>query len=59
MMEKLASGAKNILLYTEHISELKRCKEDIRRLENEIAALKAFQKIVEGSIEVQFKGGKQ
>lgn len=57
MIDKLASGAKNIVLYTEHVADLKRCKEDIRRLETEIAALKAFQKIIEGSFKVQFKGG--
>lgn len=58
MMGKAFDYAKNMVLYTEHVDNLKKCRNDVSRLEKEVAALKAFQRIVEGAIEVRFKEGK-
>ncbi|AKB26143.1 hypothetical protein MSMTP_2674 [Methanosarcina sp. MTP4] len=39
------------------IEEIKDCKEKIRKLEMEVAGLNAFQRIVEGSLEINIRGG--
>jgi hypothetical protein len=39
------------------IEEIRDCKEKIRKLEMEVAGLKAFQRIVEGSLEINIRGG--
>ena len=57
MIDKVVTYAKNLILVTDHIDELKKCRDDISHLKYEVAALKAFQQIVQGSIEVQLKGG--
>lgn len=57
MIDKVVNYTKNLILVTEHIDELKKCRDDISHLEHEVAALKAFQQIVQGSIEIQFRGG--
>ena len=57
MIDKIVYYTKNVFLYTEHIDDLKKCKDDISRLEKEVAALTAVQRIFEGAFEMKFKGG--
>ena len=57
MIDEVVCYAKNLFLYTEHIDDLKKCKDDISRLEKEVAALNAVQRIFEGAFEMKLKGG--
>lgn len=59
MIDKAVCYVKGIVLYTDHISDLKQCKNEIQQLKIEVAALRAVQDILQGAIEVKMKGENQ